>query len=278
MRNKTGNNKKVSAISAGFTMIELVVALFLAGVVTSAAMALYITQHKQMIVQDQISDMQASIRASAVELSTKIRLAGYRVPEGVPKIEASNTNPDTITITYDAGGLENVILEHDMPQPSAELRCDGHDISALFDDDWVYIYDPVAHSGEFFHVTQVQYASSHIQHNDMALGRIYTVGARLIRMNQFKYFIDQTDRDHPKLMVQRPGRPAEIFAENITSLNFSYVLSSGAVVDVPPDDDMVREVIISLDGRTDKADDEFAEDYRTRSIDTRVKVRNIGMQ
>ncbi len=269
-------NSNLSAIK-GFTIIELLIALFLAGVVTSAAMGIYITQHKQLLVQDDISDMQASIRAAAVELTTQIRMAGYNVPKGIPELEAYNTNPDTIVITYDSGAIEGLQLEHDMPQPSAELRCDGHDLTGLYDGDWVFIYDPDSSSGEFFEITQVQYGSSHIQHNTMPLSREYPAGSLVIKMNRFKFYIDDSDADHPNLMVWAPGMGAQVYAENITNFNIQYVLSTGAVVDVPPTPDMVREVIIDIDARTDKADDEFETPYRTRSLTTRAKVRNLGV-
>ncbi len=261
---------------AGFTLIELLIAVVLAAIVTSAAMGIYVAQHKQLIVQDEVTDMQANIRAAAVELTSKIRMAGYKVPGGIPKLEASNTNPDTITITYDSGGFEDVIIEHPMPQPSAELRCDGHDISALRDGDWVFIYDPDSLSGEFFLVTQVQIDAAHIQHNTMPLSRVYPVGSQVIMMNQFKYYIDNSNPDHPNLICWTHRTGPQVFAENITDLNFQYILANGQIVDVFPDEDMVREVVMTIDARTDKRDLEFHTDYRTRGLDTRVKVRNLG--
>jgi prepilin-type N-terminal cleavage/methylation domain-containing protein len=261
----------------GFTIIELLIALLLASIVTSAAMGIYITQHKQWLVQDGISDMQASIRAAAVELGTQIRMAGYNVPEGIPELEAYNTNPDTIAIAYDAGNLENVQIEHEMPQPSAELRCDGHDLTGIYDGDWIFIYDPGTKTGEFFEVSQVQYSSSHIQHNTMPLSRCYPAGSQVLKLNRFKFYIDNSDTTHPNLMVWAPGMGAQVYAENITNLNIQYVLSMGTVVDVPPVPDMVREVILNIDARTDKADDEFETRYRTRSLTTRVMVRNLGI-
>lgn len=262
---------------AGFTLIELLIAVFLAAVVTSAAMGIYIAQHKQLIAQDEAADTQANIRAAAVELTSKIRMAGYKVPEGVPKIQAGNTNPDTITITFDSGGFEDVTIEHPMPQPSAELRCDGHDISALHDGDWVFIYDPASDSGEFFLVTQVQAASARIQHNTMPLSMAYPAGSQVIMMNQFKYYIDDSGPEHSDLICWTHRTGPQVFAEDITALNFRYVLSSGQVVDAFPDEDMVREVIVALDARTDNPDPEFYTAYRTRGFDTRVKVRNLGI-
>jgi prepilin-type N-terminal cleavage/methylation domain-containing protein len=262
--------------TSGFTLIELLIAVFLAAVVASAAMGIYIAQQKQTIVQDEETNMQADIRAAAVELTSKIRMAGYNVPEGIPKLEASNTNPDTITITFDSGGFEDVTIEHPMPQPSSELRCDGHDISALRDGDWVFIYDPFTESGEFFLVTEVRAAPAQIQHNTMPLSRVYPVGSRVIMLKQFKYYIDSSDPDHPTLICWTHRTGPQVFAENITALNFRYILAGGQVVDVFPDEDMIREVVIALDARTEKPDEQFYIGYRTRGLDTRVKVRNLG--
>jgi hypothetical protein len=255
----------------------MLMAALLAAIVASAALVIYVTQHKQLLVQDEVSDLQANIRAAAVELTTNIRLAGYGVPEGIPKLEGYDTNPDTIAVMFDAGNLEDVRIEHPMPQPSAELRCDGHDLSGLYDGDWVFIYDPNADSGEFFEVTQVQYAAGHIQHNTMPLSRAYPAGSWVVKMNYFKYYIDDTDPDHPNLMMWAPGMGAQVYAENITDLNIQYVLSSGAVVDLFPDEDLVREIIINIDARTNTPDDEFQSDYRLRDLTTRVKVRNLGL-
>jgi prepilin-type N-terminal cleavage/methylation domain-containing protein len=261
----------------GFTLIEMMVALFLATIVTSAAMAVYITQHKQMLVQDEISDMQASIRASGEELSNKIKMAGFNVPNIMPAIEAWNTNPDTIAVTYDLGRLRDVTIEHAMPNPSAELRCDGHDISGLEDGDWVYIFDPILESGEWLLCTQAQYSSQHIQHRDHTLSHRYPAGSNILMLNRFKYYIDTTDPDHPNLIQWTPRHGAQVFAENITDLNIQYVLTNGVIVDVPPQPEMIREVIINIDARTDKADEDFEVEYRTRSLQTRVKVRNLGI-
>jgi prepilin-type N-terminal cleavage/methylation domain-containing protein len=260
----------------GFTIIELLVAVLLAAVVTSAAMALYITQHKQLVIQDEVADMQSSLRASISEVSTKVRMAGYNVPDAILPVEASNTNPDTITITYDSGILRGVQVEHDMPAPSVELRCDGHDLTGLNEGDWVYIYDPNTRTGEYFQVTAVQ-NSDHIQHNTMPLSKAYPAGSKILKMSRYKYFIDSSDTSHPRLMVQLGVNSPQAFADNITDLNIQYLMSSGAVVDVPSVVDMIREAIIRIDARTDMADDEFLTQYRTRSLTTRAKVRNLGV-
>jgi hypothetical protein len=111
----------------------------------------------------------------------------------------------------------------------------------------------------------------------MPLSKAYPAGSKVFKMNRFKYFIDCSDSLHPNLMLEAPGMGAQVYAENITDLNLRYVLSSGAIADVFPTPDMVREVIIELDARTNRADDEFQNPYRVRDLLTRVRVRNLGI-
>jgi hypothetical protein len=48
-------------------------------------------------------------------------------------------------------------------------------------------------------------------------------------------------------------------------------------VDVPVLADMIREVIITIDARNNNRDPDFQNQYRTRELTTRVKVRNLGV-
>ncbi len=261
----------------GFTLVELLIGILMASVVSYAAMSLYITQHKQMIVQDQVADLQGSVRAATEVIAKAARSAGYNVAGPVTAIETYDTNPDTIVLTYDSGGLEDVQLEFGMPQVSAELRCDGHDLSGLNDNEWIYIYDPAADFGEFLLVTQVQYGSSNIQHNTMPLSMLYPAGSQVTKMTRVKFFIDQSDPEHPNLMIQNFGSNPEVFAENITDLNFRYFMKNGSIVTQTASPNDIRMVEIDVVGRTDSPDDEFANDYRTRNFNLRVKVRNLDL-
>jgi len=262
----------------GFTLLELLISAAISVIIVGSALSVYLAQHKHLIIQDQISDMQQSVRAGMEELATKIRMAGYNVPSGINAIQAYNTNPDTIMVLYDTDVLEGVDIDHAMPMPSAELRCDDDDLTPLQDGDWVFIYDPSAQVGEFFLISHVQYGSGHIQHNTMPLSRIYPTGSTLTRIDRVKYFIDNTtDANHPRLMVQYFSNTPQIYADNITDLQFRYILSSGATVDVPPTSDMIREVLINMVSRTERADETFQDSYRTRSLETKVKVRNLGI-
>ncbi len=266
----------------GFTLLELLIASGLSVIIISAALSVYLTQHKLLVTQNQITDMQANARAGLQELATKIRLAGYNVPAGISALNASNTNPDTLEILYDTGLLKDVKLEAAMASASAELRCDNHDddLSPVQEGDWLFVYDPNARVGEFFMVSRIVYGPARIQHSSMPLFRAYPESSLVLQLNRTKYYVDNvTDPDHSNLMVSELGGAPQVYADNITDIQFSYVLSSGAVVDIPPLAQMVRMVVITLDAVSDRPSSEYAETFRNRErlLETTVKVRNLGL-
>ncbi len=262
---------------AGTSVLEALVALILAGIVTTAVFKVYVNQHKNWNTQEQVTDLQQNARAAIDELTRQIRMAGFELPIQLNGIQAHNTNPDTIVITYATGGCDAQI-EHSMPNPSAELRCDGHDVSCFYDGQWAYIFHPDSGGGEFFEITEVQVAAAHIQHNTTVLSQAYDQGAILLSLEQVKYYIDYSDSLHPNLMMQLPGRSAEVYAENISDLQFTYKMKNGAVVNVPAIPEDVREVNISLTARTNEPDSDFPSDpYRHRVFSSSVNLRNLDI-
>lgn len=261
----------------GFTLVELLVALVISGFVLSAGYGIYLMQHEGWITQEQVTNMQQNARAAMHELETRIRMAGYKLPGGFQPIYAANTNPDSITILFqNESGCETTV-EQNMSDPSAELRCDGHDISCFEDTTWAYIYDPSADTGEFFFISQVQAASYLIQHTSDPLSRAYPSGSRVMYVDMYKFFVDTTDSIHPYLMVMREGNQSYMYAEDIEDLQFRYGLANGVFVDAPPAASVVREVLVTLTARSERKDQQFEGEYRKRTLTSEVKVRNLGL-
>jgi Tfp pilus assembly protein PilW len=109
------NERKIpGSKSSGFTVVEILISLFVAGVVVSAAFQLYIAQHNQLLVQEDVSEIQANARAAAELLAEEIRKTGYLLPAIVTHMEAINSDPDTLTIKYAKPMMAGVVLEQDM--------------------------------------------------------------------------------------------------------------------------------------------------------------------
>ena len=261
--------------NAGMSLIEMLIGLFLAGLVTASVFEVYINQHKNWIIQDDVTNIQQNGRAAIDELSSQLRMAGHELPLGIEAIEAYDTNPDTIIINFSSSGC-NAPIEHKMPLPSSEFRCDGHDVSCFYNGQFAYIFHPDSGGGEFFEISLVQTGSSHIQHNKWPLTKIYDKDAIILALNRYKYYIDYSDSLHPNLMLELPGQAPQVYAENIEDLQFRFTMKGGAIVNVPPSAADVREIHIDLTARSDKPDIDFADDpYRRRTYATKVNLRNL---
>ncbi len=259
------------------SLVETLVALFMTGLVMASIFGVYINQHKNWMIQEQLTDAQQNARAVIDELTRQIRMAGFHLPLGLNGLAASNTNPDTIVINYCDNACD-APLEWDMPQPSSELRCDGNDVTCFYDGEYAYIFDPDSGGGEFFTISHVQIASSNIQHNTSTLSKAYKKGAIVLALQSVKYYIDRTDTTHPNLMMQLPGQAPQVYAENIEDLQFRYTMKNGAVEDVPPIVSHVREVSIVLTARTNEPDPDFpGNPYRRRTFSSKVNLRNFDI-
>jgi hypothetical protein len=268
--------RRCASSQQGISLLEAIIALAVMGVVTIAIFRLYITQHKNYMTQDDISVIQQNARSSIDEIARNIRMAGHGIPVGLPAITAADTDPDTIIVIYNASSCDTYLAEA-MPQPSAELKC-ATDVSCFRDNQWVYIYEPDSGGGEWFEISHVQVGSKHVQHNTMDLSRCYGEDAIMIGLDMAKFFIDNTtDPTHPNLMVQRPGQTPQVFAEDITDLQFRYRMKNGMIVDQPALVDNIREVMISVTGRSGEPDYESEGQgrYRSRTFSSAVYLRNI---
>lgn len=274
-------NKFMTSLRAerGTTLIEMMIALALTGIVTLAIMKTYVTQHENYLVQDDVTTMQQGARACIDELTRQIRMAGHDLPLGLPAIVAANTNPDTITITYHGNDCDTY-LSSPMPQPSAELKL-ATDVSCFRTDQWVYIYDPDSAAGEWLKISHVQTGSNHIQHNyaPQNLSRSYDKDALLLALNQVKFFVDDvSDVDNPMLMIQVGGDPPMPYADHISDLQFQYRLANGTVVDEPVLVSDIREVLISITSESTRPDEiAKGEDRKDRTYTSSVSLRNLGV-
>jgi len=266
---------RITKNQQGFTLVELLVGMLAAAILSYAALSLYTTQHKQMLVQDEITDLQDNLRASAEILGTSIRNAGNNLPPTLVAIEAHDTNPDTIVVTYDSGVFSGIVVTNTLNNTAQALDCNSSEIPGLNSGDWLYIYDEPVNIGEFFNATSVQTIPARIQHTT-PLSRIYPPGSTIQKIIRVKFFVDQPDSTRSNLMMQTYGGQPQIFAENVADLDFRYFLSNGSIVTQPIIANNIRLVEIDLLGRSSIRDEALFNQYRTRNFTLRVNVRNLS--
>jgi type IV pilus assembly protein PilW len=90
VRKKMGNH--------GFTLVELMIAMAVGGIVMAAVMTSFLSQHRSYLAQDEVVTMQQNVRVAMDMLTRDIRSAGYDPTEaGLGIIPAS----DSQTLTFE---------------------------------------------------------------------------------------------------------------------------------------------------------------------------------
>ena len=153
--------------SCGFTLIEILVALAISGIILTGILYVFETSNKSYIVQDDVARMQQNVRMAKYYLERDLRMSGYGVRGlGVngslvaPVLFENNisdtgilSGTDSITITYiddDASGcgaggtyrpcddLPQLLLNAQMPSGSSEAEVQEDLSDSTYDYDyWV---------------------------------------------------------------------------------------------------------------------------------------------
>ncbi|MCP4690816.1 MAG: prepilin-type N-terminal cleavage/methylation domain-containing protein [Desulfobacterales bacterium] len=95
-----GNLRRQGLSRAGFTMLELMIAMALSTMVLGGIYAAHRTQSEIYRTQIQVSDLQQNIRGAMFIMSREIRMAGYN-PTGKAKPGILYAGPDAIQFTFD---------------------------------------------------------------------------------------------------------------------------------------------------------------------------------
>ena len=300
--------------SNGFTLIELVVAMFIAGIVSIAIFTAFKSQQKSYLIQDQVAEMQQNLRAAMLMTSRDVRMAGFLSGDYVNSIETFNNyndnGPDRVDLIYADADVTTSISDP-MPSPSAIFKVDS--TTGFLPGDLIIITDGT--SGTLMQITHVNSSASTLQHNPSSAVNPpgghntfppggYGKGSKIYKLKYVSYDADSTDPDHPT-MREDPDGPLgggsyQPLADNIEDLQVVIIFADGDEANTYDDDtdgdltndyDDIRSVRISILARTDRPDPDFngqrpaiedhaggaPDHYRRRLLTTLIKVRNLGL-
>jgi prepilin-type N-terminal cleavage/methylation domain-containing protein len=261
----------------GFTLLELIVTLFAATIVVGAVMQFYVSQHYHVNQQMEVADLQQNLRAAMQEISDQLRMAGYGLPTAMDPIIASNTDPDSVQFFYRRTPTSQAELTQDMTDVTEDLYCVGHDLCDFSSSTWAYIFDPSTNTGEFFYMTAVDDAGDRIRHTTTPLSKAYATGSEVYAVEIFKYYVDRSDPVNPVLVRSRQGEGPVVFSEGIDSLEFEYLMPTGAWSHAPPAGRLVRAVRITVTAVGRSNTDGVLDGPRQRRLTSRVNIRNLAM-
>jgi Tfp pilus assembly protein PilV len=264
--------RRILSSSRGNSLVEILIALALTGIITTAVLGLYYRQHRNYMIQDDVTNIQATARASIDELTRQIRMAGYQLPAGVPALQAFNGNPDTIVVNYNTSGCE-VTLASNMLTGNSSLTC-NEDVSCFEDGQFAYIFHPDSGGGEWFQISSVDVGGKTLEHTAYTLSDAYAQDAIIVAMSQVMFYIDPNGSS--SLILELPGSGPLVYGDDITDLQFRYRLSNGSIVDVPVLIDDVVEVLISVTAESPVTDAE-TNTKRTRTYSSSASLRNVGL-
>lgn len=88
----------------GFTLVELLVAIAISGIVLAAVTKLFISTNKIYTVQEQVVNLQQGIRASLNIMSRDIRMAGLDPTGNAGAAGIASASSTNLHIKYDYNG------------------------------------------------------------------------------------------------------------------------------------------------------------------------------
>ena len=100
--------------SAGFTLLEMLIAVFITGAVAAAGFNFYVSMHNTTLSQQDISDMQQVSRSCLDEIAGTLRMAGYKLPAGSAPYRIAN---DSLYVFYSKTKPVDTVLYYLRPNP-----------------------------------------------------------------------------------------------------------------------------------------------------------------
>ena len=270
----------------GITLIELLVALAISGLLVAALYRTFIGQQKTYVAQDQVVDMQQNMRVAISRMMGDIRMTGFG--------NVSMVLPVTFT-----GGTFNNILNPNTPvsdsltlvtslNTPATLTTSGSIgqnqivVSTLTDSQGNALFDTgnrryISVGGlESYIITSVNNGTSTITLNG-SLTYNHPFGTPVFTIRAITYQVADMAGIPTLLRNENIGDGNQPQADYIENLQFAYFDDSGILTANPLN---MRLVQVTLTARTGSQDPELArvgDGFRRRQIASNIHLRNMGI-
>lgn len=222
MKKNTASTLKKTGKRKGFSLVELLVAMSLSGIIVSAVYGLFIHQNKSLIVQGQVTENQQNIRSAMEIMGMDLKMAGfgfsiagtasYYNGTGISTLKAvaatnNSTSSDSIQISYGDWSVK-AKLTSPMTTHSSPLLVNS--TSGFLANDIIIITDGT--NASLLQITGIN--SGELVHGSSPLNppfgfsffpRAYAVGSSVYKLKQVCYRINNSDPNHPCLEVDLTG-------------------------------------------------------------------------
>ena len=269
----------------GLTLIELLIAFLISGLLIAGLYRTFIGQQKTYTVQEQVVDMQQNVRAAVNRMMSEIRMAGFgNVSMVLPVTYTTGTfnnvvnlntpTAGSLTIVSADGGTSTLTTEGGIGQNQVVVSTltDGQG-NALFDTGnrkYISIGGVESHR-----ITSIDSGTKTITLNN-SLGFYHPVGTPVYTVKALSYQVATVNGIPTLLRNENMGGGTQPQGDSIENLQFTYRDGDGNVTANPLD---IRIITVSLTARTERQDPDLenGDGYRRRQIVSNIHIRNMGL-
>lgn len=254
--------RRSPADPAGFSLVELMVAIVLLSAVVGTVMSMLMNvQRSWSVSRDQMVSQQNE-RAGVELMVRDIRMAGTGfagrplTTGGVPHHVIYPLEPrpgtgsgDTLIVTAGFSGVRSSTSAA-MGSPSDALKVAS--VTGFSLNDLVVVTNGV--EANMFQVTAVDGNTNTLGHSESSPYNLaadhtlwpaqgYPVGSTVAQVGRVFYWVDDTGTV-PKLRRQRGGETPLTVAANVTGMRFRYLCADGSLSSSPSDPSLIRSVLL----------------------------------
>ncbi len=280
------HNQRHEMGQAGFSLVEILVAMALLGVVMTAIFNLYLGTERSADTQDRIADVQQNVRYAMDQLARDIRMGGFAMPATQWAVESGPSNPGAgspFTIRTGTTSEKVLRVNQDFTSPGSvatvqTVDVDSEEMAGLFAKDELVriitrdtqeerIKDAVLTLTENPVGTQVKlrgFTTGNITFKRGDL--IVSTAAGATNPLQINYWLEGGE-------IRRSvgGGAAQVLGQGINGFQLSYLL--GPEDEKSPlaatDRDNVRAIRVTITGQANTRDG-----VKTRSVSSVIQLRN----
>jgi prepilin-type N-terminal cleavage/methylation domain-containing protein len=269
----------------GLTLIELLVAVAITGLLVGGIYRTFISQQHTYTVQEQIVDMQQNVRLAINRMTRELRMAGYgRVGAtffGSGKVHGIYQN----AITPGGGGNSVTVVGGYQAVATLSANATSGSTSILVNDasgfntglkQYISINGTESRQIQKITGNQIDFKGG------TQLSEDHLAGEPVFLIMAITYSIGMFEGKSSLLRDDHLGLGLQPVAENIENLRFRYVMDDGTTLDVVPaaQFDNIRMIQVTLVARTDRIDPELTkagDGFRRRTLNSNIQVRNLGL-
>lgn len=288
MRNVIGGNRGRQT-QAGFSLVEILVAMVLMGIIMTAIFNLYLGTERNADTQDRIADVQQNVRFALDQVVRDIRMAGFAMPMADNAITAGPSAPTVLSpFTMRTGSSSDKVLrvKADFTSPASAatvqtITIDSDEVSVLFAKDELariirrdtqqeriegavltFTENPAGNAVKLKGFT----AATEFKEGDMI---VHTVAGATNPM-EFSYWLEGGE-----LRRSINGGPPRVLGQGISGFQLSYLFGredEAASLDATTLDD-VRAVRVTIIGEANTRDG-----VKSRTVSSVVQLRNRNFE